>query len=222
MTLTFLDIYNECAGQPWSMFDNDAESDEDFESAMKISINKAISYLWNLQPWSFRKYTQKLRTKVDRALYVKPNGIIIKKTIDGTTKYGVKYEKTFLDYQSDYELLEDKTGEPEAFYLQGDNLYLYPTPDDVYNIEIEYLLLPYGLNKDDEQIYELTEDDDYINIPEKYESLFKNCLISLAMIYAIADNSDENHSGYQRQYEDCLKTLMQYCLDTLVDRNFVW
>ena len=39
MTLTFLDLYNECAGQPWSMFDNDAESAVDFESAMKISIN---------------------------------------------------------------------------------------------------------------------------------------------------------------------------------------
>ena len=81
MTLTFLDLYNECAGQPWSMFDNDAESIEDFESAMKISINKALSYLWNLKFWSFRKYTQKIKTRTGRANYSKPNGIIEKKLL---------------------------------------------------------------------------------------------------------------------------------------------
>jgi hypothetical protein len=48
MTLTFIDLYNECAGQPWSMFDAEAESQDDFETALKISINKAISYLWGL------------------------------------------------------------------------------------------------------------------------------------------------------------------------------
>ena len=62
MTLNFLDLYNECAGQPWSMFDSDAESIEDLESALKISINKAISFLWNYQPWSFRYATQNSKT----------------------------------------------------------------------------------------------------------------------------------------------------------------
>lgn len=222
MTLTFLDLYNECAGQPWSMFDNDAESVEDFESAMKISINKALSYLWNLKFWSFRKYTQKIKTRTGRANYSKPNGIIEKKAIAGVTRYSVKYGRTFLDYEKDYEILEDKTGEPEGFYLKGDNILFYPTPDSDYTINIDYFLLPYGLNNAEEQIYELKEDDDYINITEKYETLFKNCLISLAMIYAIADDSDENHSGYQRQYENSLKTLIDYCQSGISDRRIIF
>ena len=35
MTLTFLDIYNEVAGQAWSMYDGDAESIDEMESALK-------------------------------------------------------------------------------------------------------------------------------------------------------------------------------------------
>ena len=213
------------------------------ESAMRISINKAISYLWNLKFWSFRKYTQKLKTRAGREHYKKPDGIIEKKTVSGSgiTRYSVKYGRKFLDYEKDYELLEDKTGEPGAFYLKNETICFYPVPDSDYNINIGCFLLPYGLNSREEQIYELKEDDDYINIPERYETLFKNCLISFlklfslkpvihiasasvhygfrkpgftrtqfrpAMIYAIADDSDENHSGYQRQYENSLKTFL--------------
>ena len=40
MTLTFLDIYNEVAGQAWSMYDGDAESVDEMESALKSSIEQ--------------------------------------------------------------------------------------------------------------------------------------------------------------------------------------
>ena len=115
-----------------------------------------------------------------------------------------------------------EVGESEGFYLKGDNILFYPTPDSDYTINIDYFLLPYGLNNAEEQIYELKEDDDYINIPERYETLFKNCLISLAMIYAIADDNDENHSGYKRQYENSLKTLIDYCQNGISERNITW
>ena len=92
MALTFLDLYNECAGQPWSMFDNDAESIEDFESAMRISINKAVSVLWNYQPWSFRKDTSVIKTKAGRNQYEMPDGLLLRKVIDGTQRYGIRQQ----------------------------------------------------------------------------------------------------------------------------------
>ncbi len=222
MTLTFLDLYNECAGQPWSMFDADAESNEDLESALKTSINKAVSFLWNYQPWSFRINRTTIKTRANRADYAVPNGLILKKSIGSVDKYAITYGNTFLDYLQDYELLEDEYGEPKGFYIDGENLYIYPTPDNSYTLNIRYLLLPYGLNAEEDEIYELKEEDDYINIPEKYETLFKNCLISLAMMYAIADESDENYSGYKQQYEDALATLIKYCRNSIVDRNINW
>lgn len=221
MTITFLDLYNECAGQPWSMFDAEAESIEDLESALKISINKAISYLWNYQPWSFRIFKHLLKVKPGRNDYNLPNGTITRKVINGKEKYGVKYNEKSLDYIEDFDSLEPKTGEPEGFWIEGEKLYLYPTPIETKLLVIDYLLMPYGLNEDDEQIYKLTEEDDRINIPEKYEEAFKNCLISLAMMYAIADENDENYSGYKRQYEDALAVLFKYCRDKLRSRRII-
>lgn len=222
MTLNLLYLYNECAGQPWSMYDNDAESNEDFETALKTSINKAISVLWNLHPWTFKKKKITVKTRKNRTYYTMPNGNLYKKTVNGATKYGVKCSGSFLTYASDFELLDEATGKPEKFYLEGGNICFYPTPDNEYLVEVQYLPLAYGLNKDGEAIYELVEDEDYINIPEKYEVVFKNALISLAMIYAIADESDENHSGYKKQYEDALKILEDYCYSGTFDRNIVW
>ena len=222
MALDFLSLYNECAGQPWSMFDGDAESIDDLETSLKMSINKAASYLWNYYNWSFRYVETSFRTKLNKRSYNMPNGIITREVIDGTTRYGLRYNGKPLTYIEDYMSLDDKTGEPEAFWIKGEQIHLYPIPDsNSYTISMEYLLLPYALNEEDEQIYELTEEEDRLNIPEKYEKIFRNCLISLAMIYAIADESDENHSGYQKQYEDALAILFKYCKDKIVDRRII-
>lgn len=222
MALTFLDLYNECAGQPWSMFDNDATSVEDFESAMRISINQAISVLWNLQPWSFRLTKDKVTTKAGRALYEVPNGKIAKKVINSEERFMVTLDGEFLDYEPDYPLLDAQEGKPTSFYTDGDELYFYPTPDDKYTIEIKHHMLSYGLDEEEESINELVNDEDRINIPEKYEKLFKNCLMPLAMTYAISEETDENHSMYQKKYEDALEVLMDYCRSSIVDRYIVW
>ena len=63
MTLTFLDIYNEVAGQAWSMYDGDAESVDEMESALKSSINKALSEIWCSYPFPFRIKICPLRPK---------------------------------------------------------------------------------------------------------------------------------------------------------------
>lgn len=221
MALTFLDLYNECAGQPWSMFDNDADSVEDFESAMRISINQAISELWNLYPWSFRLNKTNVVTKEGRAVYDIPNGKIAKKVLNGTERFMVSLDGEFLDYEEDYLLLEPKEGKPTSFYIEGDELYLYPTPDQKYTINIKFYLLSYGLDEDEEPINELVNDGDIINIPEKYETLFKNCLLPLAMTYAISEETDENHSMYLKKYEDALAVLLDYCNSSVKERYII-
>ena len=222
MAITFLELYNEVASQPWSMFDADAESIDDLEGSLKTSINKAISHLWNLQPWSFRVQDMKTRLATGRNKIPMPNGKLLKESSNNKTTYGIKCNGKPLEYLADYDALEEKTGTPEGFYLKGENIYFYPTADNTYTIDITYLMLPYALTEDGEEIYELKEETDVLNVPDKYSALFRNCLISLAMIYAIADENDENHSGYQRQYEDALETLIDYCNTPLVDRILFW
>ena len=221
MTITFLDLYNECTSQPWSMYDNEIESMEDAEPAMVDSINKAIAYVWNLYPWTFRKYSLNIKTRPTKAIYTIPDGIIAKKTISGSKKYCVRYEGVYLDYVSDYSILEEREGEPESFYVDGEDMYIYPTPDDSYTITIDYYLLPFGLKKDGTDIYELTDADDEINISEKYETYFKNVVIAKAMLYAITDQSDENDSGYREQYNDALGVLLKNCYDGTKERKVI-
>lgn len=225
MTISFLDLYNECAGQPWSMFDADAESDEDLESSLKTSINKACSYLWNLFPWGFTKKTKVIRTRENKAGYTIPFGLVSSLTVNGETYYKVRYGNKFLQYMDDYLLQDEATGEPEYFYIEDNIMYIYPTPDDSYQIELTYNTMAYVTDEDEEEKCQFTEDTDMLNISEDYEpyeQLFKNCLISKAMMYAIDDKSDENYSGYEEQYNDALETLTKYCSSPFLKRKFTW
>lgn len=83
MTLTFLTIYNEVAGQAWSMYDGDAESVDEMESALKSSINKALSEIWCSYPFPFRIKTMTITTREGVNEYATPNGNILKKQYQG-------------------------------------------------------------------------------------------------------------------------------------------
>ncbi len=99
---------------------------------------------------------------------------------------------------------------------------MYPVPDAAYNIEVGYWSIFLAMDEDDEEKATLENDTDYINIPEKYEHHFRNCVISKAMIYIIADESDENHSGYQTQYDEAYKILIDLTAGIDKDKRIGW
>lgn len=222
MTLTFIDIYNEVAGQAWSMYDGDVENSEEMESALKSSINKALSELWCSYPFPFRIKILNFTTKNGISRYATPSGNILKKSVSGKQVYSIRINKTYLEYLDDYEVLEDKVGEPIGFYISNDEIILYPTPDNLYNVAIEYLTLAIGENDFGDSIYSLVNDNDAINIPEKYENIFKNALMTKSMLYAIASESDENYSGYKEQFEKAYKILLNYTSGLNKDKRVIW
>lgn len=211
MTLTFLDLYNATAEQAWSMFDADAESAEDFESGLKSAINTALTEIWCSYDFPFRVKDQTFRTKPNVTSYNLPRGNILKKDIDNASYYWIKCDGAFLSYIKDYELLEPSTGKPTGFYVDQNKLYLYPTPDAFYNVQMKYLTLEIGYSEEGDVRFEFLEDGDYLDIPEEYETLFKNVLIKKAMLYAVCAPSDENYPGYLEQYNNAYKTLIKYC-----------
>ena len=222
MALTFIDIYNEVAGQAWSMYDGDAESIDEMESALKSSINKALSEIWCSYPFPFRIKTFTVRTSSGVSEYSTPNGNIIKKTVSGSQVYSVRIGKKYLEYLDDYETLEDKEGTSTGFYIKNDSLFLYPAPDDTYTVTIEYLTLAIGENDFGDSVYSLQNDEDTINVPEKYENIFKNALITKSMLYAIASEQDENYSGYKEQYDKAYKILINYTSGLNKDKRVIW
>lgn len=222
MALTFIDIYNEVAGQAWSMYDGDAESIDEMESALKSSINKALSEIWCSYPFPFRVKTFMVRTSSGVSEYSTPNGNIIKKTVSGSQVYSVRIGKKYLEYLDDYETLEDKEGTPTGFYIKNDSLFLYPAPDDTYTVTIEYLTLAIGENDFGDSVYSLQNDEDTIDVPEKYENIFKNALITKSMLYAIASEQDENYSGYKEQYDKAYKILISYTSGLTKEQRVYW
>lgn len=222
MTLTFLDIYNDVAGQAWSMYDGDIESIEEMESALKSSINKALSEIWCSYPFPFRIKTHTITTSKGKLEYSSPNGSIIKKTVSGSEVYSVRIDKNYLEYLDYYETLEDKEDRPKGFYFKQDNIILYPTPDDTYTVTIEYLTLAIGQDDFGDSVYSLKNDNDAIDIPQKYENIFKNALITKSMLYAIASEQDENYSGYKEQYEKAYKILINYTSGLKKEKRVYW
>ena len=129
MTLTFLEIYNDVAGQAWSMYDGDAESVDEMESALKSSINKALSEIWCSYPFPFRIKTHIITTREGLNEYATPNGNILKKTVSNKQVYSVRIGNSYLEYLDNYETLEKKSGKPTGFFVSNENIYLYPIPD---------------------------------------------------------------------------------------------
>lgn len=224
MTIKFIDLYNEIAEQAWSMYDADVTAKDEFETALTSSIQKALSELWCSYNFPFRLKTQKLKTKAGKAEYELPPGKIFLKTINGREEYSIKCNSSYLDYLDNFEELEDEneTGKPDAFFIKADKLHLYPAPDDVYTVQIEYYTLIIGQNEDEEDIYTLKDENDTLDIPEKYEVLFKNALKTLSLAYSIADTTDENFEQYMQQYERAYKLLIDYCSGIELQKRRYW
>lgn len=138
MAIKLIDIYNSVAGQAWSMFDAEIESEDEFESSLLSSIQKAMTELWCAYPYPFRYKTHDIATISGVSSYDMPDGNIIKKTIGNVQKYSVKLKNHYLEYLSDLSVVDDSSSIPEYFYIQNDKIIFFPVPDDIYNIEIDY------------------------------------------------------------------------------------
>lgn len=220
--IKFIDLYNDITGQAWSMFDGEIESSEEFEKTVTTSIQKALNNLWCSYSFPFREKTMTIKTKRGNATYLIPNGNIIRKKIKNSMVFAVKLDNDYLKYEPNYEVLDDVSGKPKYFYVKNDKMYLYPTPDDSYRIDVDYSSIYPARNSKGIPQATLIEEDDYIDIPVKYEQLFLSTLLPLAMTYLIASESDENYMGYKQQYDDAYKLLLIHTKGIDSDKTYGW
>lgn len=216
MTLTFLDLYNSCASQEWSMYDNDATSNNEFEQSLVIDLNKAVAEILYSYPFPFREKTHVLFTLPKIKSYNMPKGLILK---NNQGEYSIKINSKPLKLITDTFSLEEKYGIPEGFYLRGQKLVLYPIPSEKFIVTIDYLSLAIGENSDEEPIFTLKNNDDIISIPSHLEEIFKNAVISRTMLYSISAEKDENYSAYKKQSEIAYRQLLKYSKLTMTDKK---
>ena len=118
MTITLLDLYNTAASQEWSMYDNDAASQEEFESALIIALNKAAAEILYSYPFTFRERTHVIITLPNIQSYAMPAGLIKK---DESGGYCVKVNSKALSHTKDISGI--KTGHPHILWS---DLFLLP------------------------------------------------------------------------------------------------
>lgn len=211
MTLTFLDLYNTCASQEWSMYDNDVTTTAEFEKSLVIDLNKAVTEILYSAPFSFRERTHILFTIPNVKSYNMPKGLILK---NGENSYSVKINSHPLKLIKTPLALIEKQGIPEGFYIRGSKLVLYPTPTEKFIVTVDYITLAIGENNSQEPIFALKNADDIIIIPEYLEEIFKNAVISRTMLNSIASEKDENFSAYKKQSETAYRQLVKYAKGT--------
>ena len=216
MTLTFLELYNDCASQEWSMYDNNATKTEDFEKSLVLNLNKAVTEIMYSYPFSFRERTHILFTMPKIKSYNMPMGLILK---NNENKYSVKINSRPLSLIKNPLFLEEKSGIPEGFYIRAGKIIFYPTPNEKFIVTIDYLTLAVGENKDEESILTLKNANDTISVPEYLEEIFKNAVISRAMLNTIASESDENYSAYKKQSEIAYRQLVKFAKGTKQEKS---
>ena len=209
MALTLLNIYNSVASQAWSMFDDEVETKAEFENVLISSINKALSDLWCSTDFPFRRRTEEIILMEDSNEYELPDGNLVPRNINGKKGFMVSIDGEFLDYIETYTPSKHK-GKPTAYYIDNNNIYFSPTPDQNYEVSLDYFTLAIGTDEKGNSIYALNNEADSIDVPEKFEELFKNALITKTMLYAIASDSDENYSNYKKQFDTAYKLLLKY------------
>ncbi len=219
MTLTLLDIYNYTTGQSWSMFDTGVSADDEFESSVLSSIQKALVEIWCSFNFPFRLKTATISAMKDQISYESPSGTIVEDR--GIKLSGGDYLTRLDDYKSISDL-ETNTGTPTNYYLKGDYLCLYPVPDTNYDIMVDYNTLIVGVSGNWEELYTLEKATDTLDITPKYERLFLNALATKAMAYAIASKTDENYTGYEDQYKGAYDKLIDSVRGISTSRTVGW
>ena len=204
MTLTLLDIYNNVTGQSWSVFDTDIESQEEFDSGVLTSIQKALNVLWHSHNFSFRLRRKEIRIMEGKNIYQKPAGMIKKdgvKLSDGekiiTLKEIKEPKETVLNPQ-----------QPTGFYVISDKIVLNKAPDKNYTLIINYYTSKLGVDNNNIGIYNLKNFNDRLDIPEQFEDLFLRALSTKSMINAIASNISRNFQPFISEFIENYRTLL--------------
>lgn len=204
MALTLLEIYNHVTGQSWSIFDTDIESQEEFDSGVLSSIQKALHNLWHSHNFTFRLKQKTIIINKDKISYIKPTGKI--------KKSGVKLiddnKITILKEIKEENIIDLSPQKPTGFFIISDKIILNRKPDKNYKLIIDYYTDKLGINKENIGVYNLKNIDDKLDIPEQFEEMFLNALTTKAMVNAIASSNSRNFQPYIKEFLENYRTLI--------------
>lgn len=170
-------------------------------------LNRAIRVLWNSKEWNFR-----------REIYCEPIGLLkpclsMPKCI--IARNGITINNAALIYDKEIPFYQEATGKPQKYYIDNkDRIIFYPAPDTDYQVKLEiYGTLPVvdvekGLKGN------FTAESDILNISERLEDLFIDCLAYFCNEILNGDPTDEEYQEHILRHSEVYKLLEKADLNT--------
>lgn len=164
-------------------------------------LNRAIRVLWNSKEWNFRREIIDKKIDSTNSFLSMPKSIIAQKgvTIKGFT---LEYDNKIPFYDC------EQKGMPQKYYIDNkDNIIFYPLPDKEYNVKLEtYNTLPVIDDNNNLKSY-FSSATDTINIPERLEDLFIDCLTYFCNEILNGDPTDEEYQEHSLRQAEVYKLL---------------
>lgn len=175
-------------------------------------LNRALRVVWNSKEWNFRREVKKViitagKSSVSIANFVLAQG-------------GLRVNNNKLEYDKEIPFYDTINGTPRKFYITNkDKIVLYPVPDERLILVADlYNTMPV-LAADGTLKSTFTAGNDVLNLPERLENLFIDCLNYFCNEILNGDITDEEYQEAQLRYSEVYKLLEKYDLSTLDNDN---
>lgn len=179
-------------------------------------LNRAIRVLWNSKEWNFRREIKKKTINATKSVISMPRCIF--------AKNGITIDRSVLSYDKDIPFYTDATGQPDKYYVDNkDRIHFYPTPDKDYTVILETYNTYPVLDSIGSEKAEFNSSSDTINITERLENLFIDCLNYFCNEILNGDPTDEEYQEHKLRHSEVYKLLEKadmYGLDNDDNKGF--
>ncbi len=170
-------------------------------------LNRAIRVIWNSKEWNFRREILNETINALKPTLSMPKSLIAQNgiTIDGEA---LKYDKKIPFYS-------ENKGKPQKYFVNNkDKIIFYPTPDQDYELKLEVYGTQPVIDEGNNLKGSFTNGTDMINIPERLEDLFIDCLTYFCNEILNGDPTDEEYQEAALREAEVYKLLEKADLST--------
>jgi len=170
-------------------------------------LNRAIRVLWNSKEWNFRRnVVEETLTQLTPYLSM-PKGLIAQE--------GITIDNNPLKYDKDIPFYSEAKGTPQRYYIdRNDRIRFYPQPDKDYQVKFELFDTMPVVDEEGNVKREFTASSDVLNISERLEDLFIDCLTYFCNEILNGDPTDEEYQEHTLRYSEVYKLLEKADLGT--------
>lgn len=217
----FYEIILNVSNLRWSIVDPEPSSFEEVQKAVKLAVCQAHSYIWGLKDFFFKQRKAIYPLNAGENTFLAPKGTIKKIWVAGEKEY-----LSELENQEDIDFCSEEKGQPLNYWIEmsdfGPIVKLNPCPDKKIQVFVRYDSEMKVKSASGDEKVNFSERDDVPNLPDDpvLEDLYLHCLNTKAMVYLVADETDENYKPYIQEFNEAYRALLKY-RTTMTDRRFV-